>query len=58
MIDLGTRGGSGLNGDDREDLVFIKKRRMLKEIREPGVVGGLEGRMDLASLVACQVDSR
>lgn len=38
MIDLGTRGGAGLNGSEREDLVFIKKRRMLKEIREPGVV--------------------
>lgn len=40
MTDLGIRGGAGLNRREREDLVFIKKRRMLKEIRDPGVVVG------------------
>lgn len=54
-IDLGIRGGAGLNGNERENLVFIKKRRMLKEIRDPGVVGGFVSRMDLTSLVACRI---
>lgn len=28
MVDLGIRGGIGLNGSEREDFVFIKKSRM------------------------------
>lgn len=32
MINVGIKGGAGLNRSRREDNVFIKKRRMLRRL--------------------------
>lgn len=55
MVGLGIRGGTGLNGSEREDLVFIKKSRMLDGDQGLWGSGGLVGRMDLAPPVECWV---